>query len=179
MVTFRVLRVNWDLRASQVPSWAHITSSFPDLFYLKAQSCLRSWPEIVCPCLIKKKTQSEDIQVPTVELCWSHSTPKDCLLNLGTDTNRDLFPLALQSTTGSKLEPSLHISWVKWPSWRYTLRRKERGSLSPPFAQSENTWDLRTATEEEIKDCPSCWEHEIMLCFMSAHQSRKWHWEAQ
>lgn len=127
----------------------------------------------------QKKTQSEDIQVPAVELCWSHSTPKDCLLNLGTDTNRDLFPLALHSTTGSKLEPSLHISWVKWPSWRYTLRREERGSLSPPFAHSENTWDLRTATEEEIKDCPSCWEHEIMLCFMSARQSRKWHWEAQ
>lgn len=127
---------------------------------------------------LSKKTQSEDIQVPAVELCWSHSTPKDCLLNLGTDTNRDLFPLALHSTTGSKLEPSHHISWVKCPSWRYTLRRKERGSFSPPFAHSENTWDLRRATDEEIKDCPSCCEHEIM-CFMSVNQSRKRYWEVQ
>lgn len=41
---------------------------------------------------LTRRDSTWGLERPVIELCWSYSTPKDCLLTLGTDTHRGLPP---------------------------------------------------------------------------------------
>lgn len=160
------------------------------LFFL-VKSCWRSWLEIVFLYLTRRDSIWGLVR-PVIELCWSYSTPKDCLLTLGTDTHRGLSPPPIAPPPSLFITPQicqtgmllLHLRLHKVPFLGIKSSQGQSQALLCPVAHSGNMWDLMSETaRKEIRILSKllrAWSHVgFHFCYFTYKQSRKFHWKSQ